>query len=108
MAEERYRKVANKKDLKEGSLLKVQPNGKPVVLAMANGKVYAVDAVCSHEGGPLEEGTLEGYNLTCSWHYAIFDVRNAKVSNQTVWATDLNSYTVQVDEGSRYICQPRS
>jgi ferredoxin-NADP reductase/nitrite reductase/ring-hydroxylating ferredoxin subunit len=99
MAEEGYRKVANKKDLKEGSLLKVQPNGKPVVLAMANGKVYAMDAVCSHEGGPLEEGTL-GYNLTCPWHYAIFDVRNAKVSDQTVWATDLNAYTVQVDEGS--------
>jgi hypothetical protein len=59
-----------------------------------------MDAVCSHEGGPLEEGTLEGYNLTCPWHYAIFDVRNAKVSDQTVWATDLNSYAVQVDEVS--------
>ena len=43
-----------------------------------------MDAVCSHEGGPLEEGTLEGYNLTCPWHYAIFNVRNAKVSEQTV------------------------
>ena len=59
-----------------------------------------MNAVCSHEGGPLEEGTLEGYNLTCPWHYAIFDVRNAKVSDQTVWATDLNSYAVQVEEAT--------
>lgn len=59
-----------------------------------------MDAVCSHEGGPLEEGTLEGYNLTCPWHYAIFNVRNAKVSDQTVWATDLNSYAVQVEEAT--------
>jgi ssRNA-specific RNase YbeY (16S rRNA maturation enzyme) len=58
------------------------------------------DAVCSHEGGPLEEGTLEGYNLTCPWHYAIFDIRNAKVSDQTVWATDLLSYPVKVDEAT--------
>ena len=36
----------------------------------------------------------------CAWHYAIFDVRNAKVSDQTVWATDLNSYVVQLDEAS--------
>ena len=59
-----------------------------------------MDAVCSHEGGPLEEGTLDGYNLTCPWHYAIFDVRNAKVSDQTVQATDLNSYAVQIDKES--------
>jgi nitrite reductase/ring-hydroxylating ferredoxin subunit len=76
---EGYQNVANKKDLREGGLLKVEVSGKPIVLSMVNGKVYAMDAVCSHEGGPLEEGTLEGHQLTCPWHYAIFDVRNAKV-----------------------------
>ena len=100
MGKDGYQKVANKKDLQEGSLLKVEPEGKPIVLSLVNGKVYAMDAVCSHEGGPLEEGTLEGYNLTCPWHYAIFDIRNAKVSDQTVWATDLNSYAVQVEEAT--------
>src|SRR5215216_4466084 len=100
IAKDGHQRVANKKDLQEGSLLKVEPQGKPIVLSMVNGKVYAMDAVCSHEGGPLEEGTLERYNLTCPWHYAIFDVRNAKVSDQTVWATDLNSYPVLIDEDS--------
>jgi glycine betaine catabolism B len=98
--DEGYQKVANKKDLQQNHLLRVEPNGKPIVLSLVNGRVYAMDTVCSHEGGPLEEGTLEGYSLTCPWHYAIFDVRNAKVSDQTVWATDLNSYAVQVDEDS--------
>jgi glycine betaine catabolism B len=93
-----YQKVANIKDLKEGSLLRVEPDSKPIVLAMTRGKVYAMDAVCSHEGGPLEDGTLEGYDLTCPWHNAVFDVRNAKVSDKTVWATNLTSYPVQVDE----------
>ena len=100
MGKDGYQKVANKKDLQEGSLLKVEPEGKPIVLSLVNGKVYAMNAVCSHEGGPLEEGTLEGYNLTCPWHYAIFDVRNAKVSDQTVWATDLLSYPVKVEEAT--------
>ena len=98
--DEGYQKVANKKDLQQNHLLRVEPNDKPIVLSLVNGRVYAMDAVCSHEGGPLEEGTLEGYNLTCPWHYAIFDERNAKVSDQTVWATDLNSYAVKVDEDS--------
>ena len=100
MAKEGYQKVANKNDLQEGGLFKVEPPDRHIVLSMVNGKVYAMDAVCSHEGGPLEEGSLDRYNLTCPWHYAIFDIRNAKVSDQTVWATDLNSYQVEVDEES--------
>ena len=95
-----FQKIANRKDLKEGSLLRVDIDGKPIVLAMVRGNIYAMDAVCSHEGGPLEDGSLEGYELKCPWHYALFDVRNAKVSEQTVWATDLQSYSVKVDEVS--------
>jgi len=95
-----FQKVANIKDLKESKLLRVDVEGKPIVLAMVQENVYAMDAVCSHEGGPLEDGSLEGYELKCPWHYAIFDVRNAKVSEQTVWATDLQSYPVKVDDAA--------
>ena len=101
MTEDGYQKLANKKDFQgDNRLVRVELNGKSIVLSKVNGKVYAMDAVCSHEGGPLEEGTLEGYELKCPWHYAIFDVRNAKVSEQTVWATDLQSYPVKVDEAT--------
>lgn len=41
-----YQKVANKKELQEGSLLKVELFSKPVVLCMVNSEVYAIDAVC--------------------------------------------------------------
>jgi glycine betaine catabolism B len=95
-----FQKVANIKDLKESRLLRVDIEGKPIVLTMVQENVYAMDAVCSHEGGPLEDGSLEGYELKCPWHYALFDVRNAKVSEQTVWATDLQSYSVKVEESS--------
>lgn len=87
-----------KKDLQEGKPIRVDLDGKPILLALVSGKVYAMDAVCSHEGGPLEEGTIEGYSLTCPWHAAIFDIRSAKVSPETGWATDLKSYPVIVDE----------
>ena len=98
MSEEKFQKVANKDKLKEGDKLKVEANGKQIVLSMVEGKVYAIDEICTHEGGPLDEGELNGYDLKCPWHYAVFDVRNGKVSDATVWATNLNSYTVKVDE----------
>ena len=87
-------------DLEENKPVRVDVENKPIVLTKVSGKIYAMDAVCSHEGGPLEDGNVEGYNLTCPWHYAVFDIRNAKVSEQTVWATDLNSYQVETDEAS--------
>jgi nitrite reductase/ring-hydroxylating ferredoxin subunit len=107
MTEDGYQKVANKKDFQgDNRLVRVELNGKSIVLSTVNGKVYAMDAVCSHEGGPLEEGTLEGYELKCPWHYALFDVRNAKVSEETVWATDLKSYSVKVEVSGGIMVSP--
>jgi nitrite reductase/ring-hydroxylating ferredoxin subunit len=96
--EQQYQKVANRRDLQEGGLLRVQVKDKELVLSMVQGKIYAMDNVCTHQGGPLNEGELKGYNLKCPWHYAVFDVRNGKVSDRTVWATNLNSYSVKVDD----------
>jgi ferredoxin-NADP reductase/nitrite reductase/ring-hydroxylating ferredoxin subunit len=98
MAKKGFVKVASKNDLKEGGLLRVEPEGKPIVLSLVEGKIYAMDATCTHQGGPLNEGTLEGHDLTCPWHNAVFDVRSGRVSEKTVWATSLNSYPVRVDE----------
>ena len=78
---EEYQKVADKKELQEGGLLKVEADGEAIVLSMINGKIYAIDAVCSHEGGPLADGTLEGYEVECPWHGSKFDVRTGEVTN---------------------------
>jgi nitrite reductase/ring-hydroxylating ferredoxin subunit len=78
-----YQKVANKKELKEGGMLKVEVFGKSILLSMVNGEVYAIDAVCSHEGGPLEDGILDGFEIECPWHGSRFDVRTDHFLNHT-------------------------
>jgi glycine betaine catabolism B len=95
-----YATSVKEKDLQESRPIRIDVKNKPIVLTKVSGKVYAMDAVCSHEGGPLEDGNVEGYNLTCPWHYAVFDIRNAKVSDQTVWATDLSSYPVKIEQST--------
>lgn len=84
--------------MEERKLIKIDINGKSLVLTNISGKFYAMDSVCSHEGGPLEEGTLEDYTLTCPWHQGKFDIRTAKAFAETDWVTDLKSYTVVVDD----------
>ena len=95
-----YATSVKEKDLQESKPVRIDVKNKPIVLTKVSGKVYAMDAVCSHEGGPLEDGNVEGYNLICPWHYAVFDVRNAKVSDQTVWAADLSSYPVKIEQST--------
>ncbi len=47
----RYSTALRKGDLQEGKPVRVDVDGKAIVLALVSGKVYAMDAVCSHEGG---------------------------------------------------------
>ena len=94
--DEAYQIVAERKGLQEGNLLKVELHGKPIVLSMVNGKVYAIDAICSHEGGPLEEGTLDGYEIECPWHGSKFDVRTGEVRNPPADIPQV-AYEVKVD-----------
>jgi nitrite reductase/ring-hydroxylating ferredoxin subunit len=89
-----------KNDVQEGQLVKVENNDKSIVLTKINGKFYAMDSVCSHEGGPLEEGTLEGFTLICPWHQGRYDIRSAKASPETDWVTDMHCYSVIVDDNS--------
>jgi glycine betaine catabolism B len=63
---------------------------------MVNGEVYAIDAVCSHEGGPLEERILDGYEVECPWHGSRFDVRTGELRNPPADIPQL-AYEVKID-----------
>ena len=47
-------------------------------VANVEGKYYAIGNVCTHVGGPLAEGTLEGYEIECPWHGSKFDVKSGE------------------------------
>ena len=50
-----------------------------VVVVHTAGNFYAIDDVCTHDGGPLGEGELDGFAITCPRHGAKFDVRDGRV-----------------------------
>jgi len=49
-----------------------------VVLIHAAGHFYALDDVCTHDGGPLGEGQLDGFTIACPRHGAKFDIRDGR------------------------------
>ena len=49
-----------------------------VVVFHAAGHFYALDDVCTHDGGPLGEGELTDFAVACPRHGAKFDIRTGR------------------------------
>jgi nitrite reductase/ring-hydroxylating ferredoxin subunit/uncharacterized membrane protein len=65
-------RVGTREDFPEGEMRRVDAGGLPVVIVRRNGLLRAMGAVCSHAGGPLDEGKLDGDVVTCPWHQSRF------------------------------------
>jgi nitrite reductase/ring-hydroxylating ferredoxin subunit len=70
--------------LDEGELPEQQPRrvsveGTDVLLYRYGGTIYAIGAVCGHDGGPLNEGRFDGLCVECPWHQSVFDLRDGRV-----------------------------
>lgn len=72
-------KVAAVSEIPAGKMKGVVAKGKKILIANMGGKLYAVGDVCTHVGGPLHEGQLDGSTVTCPWHGSQFDVKTGKL-----------------------------
>ena len=71
-----FARVASTDEIPPGVMRKVIVDGNDVVLANVDGNYYAIGNVCTHEEGPLDEGTLDHYEVECPWHGSRFDLRS--------------------------------
>ncbi len=71
----RFVKVARVDEIPPNSKKIVEVDGVEIVVVNVDGAFYALEDVCTHDGGPLGEGRLEGCQLICPRHGARFDVR---------------------------------
>ena len=66
-------------ELAEGQLKRVLVEEQPVVLLRLGGTIYALGAVCSHYGAPLNEGTIVDRTIECPWHASRFALEDGGV-----------------------------
>jgi nitrite reductase/ring-hydroxylating ferredoxin subunit/uncharacterized membrane protein len=65
--------------LKPDTPTRVMVGKTPAVLVRHDGKIAAITAVCTHAGGPLDEGALEGKVIICPWHGSKFSLETGRV-----------------------------
>lgn len=88
-------KVATTDELgdQQGKLVEVE--GQKIALFRVDGAFYALSDTCTHRGGPLSEGELEGAEVTCPLHGAKFDIRTGAVLGPPA-QQGVKSYPVRV------------
>jgi glycine betaine catabolism B len=99
LSEEDFVKVADTKDIQPSHMKEVEVNGQNICVANVEGKYYAIGSICTHEGGPLADGSLEGYEVECPWHNSKFDVRTGEVTSPPASEPE-PAYEVKVDGNS--------
>ena len=67
-------KIAETKDLAPSQAVAFTLGGQRIALFNVEGTYYAVGDTCTHRGGPLSEGEVQGSKVTCPWHGADFDL----------------------------------
>ncbi len=75
----KYTDVAAVEDLESGKMVKVEVDGRPVVLLQHDDGIHAFEGTCPHRGCGLWEGKLDGHTVTCPCHGSEFDVTDGSL-----------------------------
>ncbi|WP_298585011.1 Rieske 2Fe-2S domain-containing protein [uncultured Kocuria sp.] len=94
----RWTDVLADTDLAAGGHRRVQAGSVSVLLVRDGNRIEALDSVCSHMGGPLEKGTIDGGCVTCPWHGSTFRLADGAVVRGPATAPQ-PGYETRVQDG---------
>jgi nitrite reductase/ring-hydroxylating ferredoxin subunit len=103
---EDFVKVGETKDIQAAHMKAVEVAGENICLANVDGKYYAIGNICTHVGGPLDQGTLEGYEVECPWHGSKFDVRTGEPTKPPARSSE-PAYEVKVEGDNILLRKPK-
>lgn len=86
-------------EIEPGSAKLVEVEGKEIALFNCDGEYYAIDNECTHVGGPLCEGDLDGETVVCPWHGGEFNIKTGEVLAPPA-EENVTSYKVSVEGDS--------
>jgi nitrite reductase/ring-hydroxylating ferredoxin subunit len=100
-------KVAELGEVPPGKMIGIDVQGKKMLLANVDGKMYAMDGICSHQGGHLWEGKLLGMTVKCPRHGSEFDIATGK-NLKGPWipfgkAPNLKAYPVSLEGNAVFV-----
>jgi 3-phenylpropionate/trans-cinnamate dioxygenase ferredoxin component len=100
-----FQRVARLDDIPPGRVEVVDAGDQEIALCNVEGTLYAIDNVCTHDSGPLDQGELEGNQIECPRHGARFDVRTGRALTLPA-VRGVHIYPVEVRDGGEVYVDP--
>ncbi len=97
--------VAREGEVAPGTVKVLAAGGRPLALCNVDGRYYVIDDVCTHDGGPLDQGELDGEEIECPRHGARFDVTTGRATCMPA-VVPVKTYEVRVEGGEVQINVP--
>ena len=94
----RFVRVCEDREIREGEVRIFEVAEIGLAISRVEGKLYAIENVCTHDDGPLGEGFLEGCEIECPRHGARFDVRTG-VATRMPAVAPVSKFEVKVERG---------
>ena len=88
-------KLTTRSEIPNGAGRSFEVEGRRIAIFNLAGRFYAIDEECTHAGGPLSEGTIDGEEIECPWHQGRFNIKTGAVVD-TPPMDDLASYNVHL------------
>lgn len=94
--------VATAADCPPGTVIERLAGDRIVAIANVDGRLFALDGLCAHQGGPLGQGTLCGAILSCPWHGWEYDA----TTGQHCTAANVRqaSFSIENRDGELFVC----
>ena len=100
-----YTPVLAAADLPEATPTKAMLGSTALVVVRRGDLVHALKGTCSHAGGPLPEGKLEGDTIVCPWHFSAFRLRDGAVIHGPA-STRQITYRARISDGQVEVSGP--
>jgi nitrite reductase/ring-hydroxylating ferredoxin subunit len=97
-----YVKVCDLSDVSSGTMFPVDVGNVRIMIVNVDGRLYAVDRICTHETADLSTGFLIGEEVTCPLHLSRFNVKTGAVQNPPATAP-LGIYKLKTEGTSVYV-----
>ncbi len=98
-------KAAEVATIRPGTGKVVQVGGKTLALFNLGGTFLAIDNACTHVGGPLGEGHVNGDVVTCPWHGSRFEIKTGKVVGPPA-TRNVATYPTRIQDGAVFVDVP--
>jgi 3-phenylpropionate/trans-cinnamate dioxygenase ferredoxin subunit len=90
--------VARADELQPGAWRTADVDGTPIVVFNLGGALYAIEDVCTHDGGQLTGGHVEGDEIVCPRHGARFSIRTGEALTAPAYEPTA-TFPVRVEDG---------